>query len=102
MRKLRRKKKGYVYLLKSDKTINGKCVYKYGCTTLTPEKRCSVINSQNKKYGIFSVLFYIESTDIFKKECEIKWKLWSIFAVEEFFICSDDELNYLVKPFFEV
>lgn len=102
MSRIRTKKKGYVYLLKSDKTLNGFNIYKYGCTTKTPEKRCIAINYAKRNNGVFSVIGFIESNNIFKTECEIKWKLWEIFAVEEYFICCEEDFELLVKPLFGI
>jgi len=100
MAKIRTKKTGYVYILKSDSELFDKPVYKYGCTQLTPEKRCKAINYKNKHYGNFSLIASIKSNDIYEKEKQLKWILWHIFAFEEFFICSDSDFKSLVLPFF--
>lgn len=72
MKNKRAAKLGYVYILKS--TVKDG-FYKYGCTTTTPKKRCSRINSTDiKGYG-FEVLSSIITKDCFQLENDIKWNL---------------------------
>jgi hypothetical protein len=88
-----KKKKGFIYLLKSDKNI-----YKYGCTSVSIESR---VKSANKKgHGEFSAIGQFSSNDIFKDECNLKWKFWDkCLAPEEFFIseCNKEPLDIFIK-----
>ena len=63
---------GYVYLLKS---LDKKGFYKYGCTTLTPKKRCSRINSVDLKGYNFTVISSFLTRDCFQSENDMKWNL---------------------------
>ena len=72
MRKKRVAKLGYVYILKSTLKEG---FYKFGCTTLTPKKRCARINSSDiKGYG-FEVISSILTKDCFQLENDMKWNL---------------------------
>lgn len=69
----RKAKQGYVYLLKSN-VEHG--VYKYGCTTASPEHRCKQVNRQCNTSGYdFFVLKSIKVKDCFKAETNIKWSI---------------------------
>tara|TARA_R100000951_G_scaffold85972_3_gene73689 strand:- start:2130 stop:2492 length:363 start_codon:yes stop_codon:yes gene_type:complete len=72
MKNKRSAKLGYVYILKSTLRDG---FYKYGCTTTTPKKRCSRINSTDiKGYG-FTVLSSFLTKDCFHVENNMKWDL---------------------------
>ena len=60
----RKPKRGYVYLLQSQLYTS---TFKYGCTTLTPEKRCKKVNQENKGLN-FTVIACFKSFDIFSDE----------------------------------
>lgn len=83
----RKPKKGYVYLLQS--TIR-RSSFKFGCTSLTPERRCSAINHkyQGRK---FEVVARFSSSDIFRDECDVKGCLlpYGYGFVSEFFDISE-------------
>lgn len=64
----RKPKKGYVYLLQSSSNTN---LFKFGCTTLTPEKRCKKVNQDNPS-AFFGVISCFKSFDIFSDENNIK------------------------------
>ena len=68
MKSKRKPKKGYVYLLQCQKDNDN---YKYGCTTLTPEKRCVAVNYSHKEYD-FKVIAAFRSNDIFADEHNIR------------------------------
>jgi len=89
MNKKRTPKKGYVYLLQCKKDCSA---YKYGCTTLTPEKRCAKINSEKKGQFDFEVIAAFKSFDIFADENNIKWNMLplSAGAFGEFFYSWGD------------
>ena len=72
MSKKRNPKKGYVYLLKCKKDPTA---YKYGCTTLHPQKRCLKINSEKKGRFDFEVIASFKSFDVFSDENNMKWNL---------------------------
>lgn len=72
MREKRKAKLGYVYLLKS---LEKKGFYKYGCTTLTPQKRCNRINSVDIKGYNFTVVSSFLTKDCFQSENDMKWNL---------------------------
>lgn len=81
----RSKKKGFIYLLKSDKNI-----FKYGCTSVSIESR--IISANSKGYGNFRLLAFFDSDDIFKDESRLKWSYWDrCLAPEEFFISENME-----------
>jgi hypothetical protein len=72
MSQRRKPKQGYVYLLKNINE-NEHQIYKFGCTTLTPEKRCSRVNSECKKYNYnFVVIASFKSFDIYKDEHTVR------------------------------
>lgn len=87
MRK-RKAKKGFVYLLKSN---NVEHLYKYGCTTLTPEKRCKKINSGKEGIHDFEVIASVVSKDIFNDEIKVKCDILpcGIGYLGEIFDCTD-------------
>lgn len=64
----RKPKKGYVYLLQSQSSIN---LFKFGCTSINPEKRCKEVNSSNPS-AFFTVISCFKSFDIYDDECTIK------------------------------
>ena len=68
MTKKRVNKSGYVYLLES-KAKRGS--FKFGCTTLSPKKRCLKINSERKGFD-FEVIASFKSFDIFKDESNVR------------------------------
>jgi hypothetical protein len=72
MKNKRKQKLGYVYLLRSSEK---KGFYKYGCTTTTPENRCSKINSHDKKGYGFTVVASFLTKDCFACENNMKWNL---------------------------
>lgn len=92
----RKPKKGFVYLLKntggSDDTI-----YKFGCTTVSPDVRCKKINSENKECGYkFDVIASFKSFDIFTDEHKIRCEILFCGAgmlSEIFSTDMDDDLN---------
>ena len=92
----RKPKKGFVYLLKnisgSDDTI-----YKFGCTTVSPDVRCKKLNSENKKWGYeFKVIVAFKSFDIFTDEHNIRCEILFCGAgmISEIFSTElDDDLN---------
>jgi hypothetical protein len=90
MRSKRVAKLGYVYLLKST---TKKGFYKYGCTTTTPKKRCSRINSNDKKGYGFEVVSSFLSKDCFEYEDRMKWKLlpFNLGAFSEYFHIDFEE-----------
>ena len=88
-----KQKKGFIYLLKSDKNI-----YKYGCTSVSIEKRLDAANK--KGHGKFSIIGEFSSNDIFKDERNLKWKFWdACLAPEEYFIsdCDSTPLDIFKK-----
>jgi hypothetical protein len=95
MSKKRKPKNGYVYLAKSTLQDG---YYKYGCTTLTPDKRCKKINSENKGFN-FTVIASFKSSDIFTDENKIKWNILpnSFGAMGEFM-----QINFNVPDFEEL
>jgi len=69
---MRKPKKGYVYLLENTEPSEYR-VYKYGCTTLTPEKRCKRVNYEQKQWGYeFKVIAAFKSFDIYKDEHTVR------------------------------
>ena len=89
---VRKPKKGYVYLLQSALNTS---VFKYGCTTLTPEKRCKKVNQENNGMN-FSVIACFKSFDIFNDERIIKGDILpggAGFLGEIFDISECDELE---------
>ena len=89
----RKAKKGYVYLLKSIECNDGfnDEVYKYGCTTLTPDKRCKAINAQYKEYKFISIACF-KSFDIYRDEGRVRQYIVSsgIGMLSEIFSDIDD------------
>ena len=83
----RKPKKGYVYLLQS--TID-RSSFKFGCTSLTPERRCSAINHKHQG-SKFEVVARFQSLDIFKDECDVKGDLlpYGYGFISEFFDISE-------------
>ena len=72
MAQKRKPKQGYVYLLKNTNK-NKHPIYKFGCTTLTPEKRCSKVNSELKKHNYnFVVISAFKSFDIYADEHAVR------------------------------
>lgn len=86
---VRKPKKGYVYLLQS---ASDSSLFKYGCTTLTPECRCKKVNS-DRKGDNFEVIACFKSFDIFKDEKNIKEKMlpWGAGYLGEVFNIGDFE-----------
>lgn len=73
--KKREPKKGYVYLLENTATSEYR-LYKFGCTTTTPDKRCRRINAETAKYGYeFRVVAAFKSFDIFTDEHLVRVKI---------------------------
>jgi len=105
MSRKRKPKQGYVYLLKDDNDYQGK-TYKFGCTTLTPEKRCKRVNIEKKEYGYnFRVIASFKSFDIYSDEHKVRCEILNSGAgmlSEIFNTCLDDQLNFeadVVKRF---
>lgn len=94
MAQKRKPKQGYVYLLKDT---NNDTIYKFGCTTLTPEKRCKRVNVEHKKYGyFFKVIASFKSFDIYQDENIVRAKILcaGIGCLSEVFSTDfDDDLN---------
>jgi hypothetical protein len=84
-----KRKKGFIYLLQSNLNI-----YKYGCTTLTPQKRCCRINCDNKSRGIFKILDFYKSNDIFRDEFLLKWSYWDVWIPNEFIEIIEWDINF--------
>lgn len=106
MTRKRKPKQGYVYLLKD--IHGGDLIYKFGCTTLTPEKRCKRVNTEYKKYGNeFKVIASFKSFDIYADESEVKANilfagigfLSEVFSLEcdEDLKCETDVINRFLK-----
>jgi len=88
----RKPKLGYVYLLHSKVESE---MFKYGCTTLTPEKRCASVNHESKEFD-FEVVASFKSFDIFYDEKKVKEEILNFgcgYLGEIFDIGCDDDLN---------
>lgn len=96
MAQKRKPKQGYVYLLKNINE-NDQPIYKFGCTTLTPEKRCSRVNFECKKYNYnFVVIAAFKSFDIYTDEHTVRQNILQagIGMLSEVFTSDvDDYLN---------
>lgn len=70
----RKNKRGFVYLLESTQSdlLEFPQLYKYGCTTLTPVKRCKAVNS-SCKYATFKVIAAFRSVDIYGDENKVAY-----------------------------
>ena len=92
----RKPKQGYVYLLKNVSESDSR-VYKFGCTTITPEKRCAKVNSERADSGYkFKVIASFKSFDIYADECKVKHKILNagMGMISEIFTSDvDDGLN---------
>lgn len=84
---IRKPKKGYVYLLQST---TDRSSFKFGCTSLNPERRCSAINHKHQG-SKFEVIARFSSSNIFKDECDVKGDLlpYGYGFVSEFFDISE-------------
>jgi len=93
---MRKPKKGYVYLLKNI-SGNDDTVYKFGCTTVSPEVRCKKINSENKRWGYeFEVISSFKSFNVFADENKVRGGILFCGAgmISEIFSTDlDDDLN---------
>ena len=88
----RKTKIGFVYLLQSASSTS---IFKYGCSTVSPESRCKKVNQDNKGLD-FTVIACFKSFDIFHDEKIVKWDLFDSgagFAGEIFDISETGEFE---------
>lgn len=100
----RAKKKGFVYLMKSKKAINGLFLMKYGCTSRSIESRLKA--NSRKINSKMEVVSFFHSEDIYKSENKIKWKLRDhnkdYVSQSEFFTCNEAGLDSVKLMFVEL
>jgi len=92
MTQRRKPKQGYIYLLKDLNDPNG-ATYKFGCTTLEPEKRCKRVNYEKAGKFNFKLICSFKSFDIYSDESKLKWDILpaGMGALGEVFNSSIDE-----------
>jgi hypothetical protein len=88
-------KLGYVYLLENIAHSEHR-IYKFGCTSLTPAKRCKRVNYEQAQYGFeFKVIAAFKSFDIYTDEHQVRLKILDCGAgvlSEVFLVNVTDEL----------
>jgi hypothetical protein len=89
----RKGKRGFVYLLESISSdlTDFPDLYKYGCTTLTPEIRCKAVN-RSCDYAKFKVIAAFRSIDIYADENKVAYavKMAGFGRMSEIFSPDED------------
>lgn len=69
---IRKPKKGFVYLLKSDYKDSNFTLWKFGCSK-NPKQRIKVINQKNKFKQKFKLVYSLFTGDMFSLENNFRW-----------------------------